>query len=316
MQLSPELKHRIDEMVRNDRVVLFMKGTPQAPRCGFSAAVVEMLDGLVDGYSTHDVLADAELREGIKAYSEWPTIPQLYISGEFVGGADITKEMFSSGELHKLLGIEPRQAAAPRALTVTLTPAAARALAEARGGEAADHRFLRLIVSKQFQHQLSFGPELPGDSSSMSEGIEIRVDASSAARADGIRIDFVSSPTPGFRIDNPNEPPRVRNVGVRELKALLDDARASGRSLALFDVRTPGEQQTAAIADARLLDDDTREHIASLPRDTPLYFMCHHGGRSQAAADQFLREGFKRVYNVEGGIDAWSTQVDPGVARY
>ena len=108
MALSESLKQRIDGYVASDRVVLFMKGTRRAPQCGFSAQVVSILDELVPEYQTHDVLSSAELRDGIKEYSQWPTIPQLYIDGEFQGGCDIVREMYASGELQQKLGVARR----------------------------------------------------------------------------------------------------------------------------------------------------------------------------------------------------------------
>lgn len=95
----------IARQVRENRVVLYMKGTPAAPQCGFSAAAVQILEACgVDDAATVNVLADAEIRQGIKEFSSWPTIPQLYVNGEFVGGADIMREMYQSGELQKVLG--------------------------------------------------------------------------------------------------------------------------------------------------------------------------------------------------------------------
>jgi monothiol glutaredoxin len=94
---------RIDREVKGSDVVLFMKGTPQFPMCGFSGRVVQILDHLGVPYKGINVLEDAEIRQGIKDYSNWPTIPQLYIKGEFVGGCDITTEMFQSGELQQVL---------------------------------------------------------------------------------------------------------------------------------------------------------------------------------------------------------------------
>ena len=93
----------IENEVKANDVVLFMKGTPQFPQCGFSGQVVQILDHLGVSYKGLNVLDSAELRDGIKAYSNWPTIPQLYVKGEFVGGSDIVKEMYQSGELQKLL---------------------------------------------------------------------------------------------------------------------------------------------------------------------------------------------------------------------
>ena len=93
----------IDNEVKRNDVVLFMKGTPQAPMCGFSGQVVQILDHLGVSYKGLDVLASDDLRQGIKSYSNWPTIPQLYVKGEFVGGCDIIREMFQAGELQSLL---------------------------------------------------------------------------------------------------------------------------------------------------------------------------------------------------------------------
>jgi monothiol glutaredoxin len=93
----------IDNEVKSNDVVLFMKGTPQFPMCGFSGQVVQILDHLGVSYKGLNVLENDELRNGIKAYSNWPTIPQLYVKGEFVGGCDIVREMFQAGELHDLL---------------------------------------------------------------------------------------------------------------------------------------------------------------------------------------------------------------------
>ena len=94
---------RIAELVKNNDVVLFMKGTALFPQCGFSSRAIAILDRLEAKYETVDVLQDAEIRHGIKEYSEWPTIPQLYVRGEFVGGSDIMMEMYRNGELQKVL---------------------------------------------------------------------------------------------------------------------------------------------------------------------------------------------------------------------
>lgn len=93
---------RISALVTEHPVVLFMKGTPLFPQCGFSSKAIAILDRIGVEYTTLDVLQDAEIRQGIKAYSDWPTIPQLYVKGEFVGGSDIMMEMYEAGELHTL----------------------------------------------------------------------------------------------------------------------------------------------------------------------------------------------------------------------
>lgn len=99
-----EVQERIREQVTHNPVVLYMKGSPRFPQCGFSGMAVQVLQACgVEDFVAVDVLADAEIREGIKAYSSWPTIPQLYIGGEFVGGSDIMREMYQNGELQKLV---------------------------------------------------------------------------------------------------------------------------------------------------------------------------------------------------------------------
>ena len=98
-----DAKARIAETVKGHDIVLFMKGTALFPQCGFSSRAIAILDRLGATYETVDVLQDPEIRQGIKDYSEWPTVPQLYVRGEFVGGSDIMMEMFESGELQQLL---------------------------------------------------------------------------------------------------------------------------------------------------------------------------------------------------------------------
>jgi monothiol glutaredoxin len=101
-----DVQQRIDDIVKSNRVVLFMKGTAQFPMCGFSGRAIQILKACgVSDLKTVNVLEDEEIRQGIKSYSDWPTIPQLYVNGEFVGGSDIMTEMYQAGELHQTLGI-------------------------------------------------------------------------------------------------------------------------------------------------------------------------------------------------------------------
>lgn len=299
---------RIKQIVEGHRVVLFMKGTRRAPECGFSASVVDVLDELLDAYTTVDVLADPELREGVKAFSSWPTLPQLYVQGKLVGGADIVKEMHRDGELAKLLGTTPREVKAPG---ITITDGAARALREATGEP--DEGPLHLRVTSRFEYDLYFGPREAGDVEASSNGVTVLFDGSSARRADGIVIDFVERPGGGgFKIDNPNEPARVQPLGPKELAEMM----AKRTRFTLVDVRTPEEIETASLEGAIALDDRGQAHLDKLDRTTPVVFMCHHGVRSRRAAEHYLSQGFRHVYNLEGGIDAWSLEVDPKVSRY
>ena len=101
--MNENVKNIIDDALKNNEVCLFMKGTPEVPQCGFSLAVSNVLKHLEVNFTGINVLEDSEIREGIKVFSDWPTIPQLYIKGEFVGGCDIVKEMFEKNELQKKL---------------------------------------------------------------------------------------------------------------------------------------------------------------------------------------------------------------------
>jgi monothiol glutaredoxin len=302
--MEDSLRTQISDLITNNRVVLFMKGTRNFPQCGFSATVVQILNELVPSYHTVNILKEADIRQGIKEFSNWPTIPQLYVDGEFVGGCDIVREMYVSGELQEKLGVQA-DVSAPE---VEVTPAAREALQQAgQGGEGK----LRLGVSTRFEYELSLDDPQKGDFEVDAGGIIVLVDRLSAKRADGIRIDYTAAGGGGFKIDNPNEPVRVKPMRPAELKALLD----KGEALTLVDVRSPQEQSMASLQGARLLDPDY-EHELEADKSKTLVFFCHSGVRSRAAAERFVADGFTKVYNLEGGIDAWSREVDPSVPRY
>ena len=103
--MTPELKERLDNLVNQNKIVVFMKGTKLMPQCGFSNNVVQMLNTLGVPFETVDVLENSEIRQGIKEYSNWPTIPQVYVDGQFVGGSDILIEMYQKGELQQVVEV-------------------------------------------------------------------------------------------------------------------------------------------------------------------------------------------------------------------
>jgi monothiol glutaredoxin len=103
--MTPELKQRIDSLVKENKIMVFMKGNKLMPQCGFSNNVVQIINTLGVPFETFDVLADQEIRQGIKEYSNWPTIPQVYINGQFVGGSDILIEMYNTGELQQVVEV-------------------------------------------------------------------------------------------------------------------------------------------------------------------------------------------------------------------
>lgn len=308
MSLDDATRERIAQLIAGSPVLLFMKGNRQMPQCGFSARVVGMLDELLSDYRTVDVLADPAIREGVKVFSSWPTIPQLYVGGEFVGGCDIVTEMYESGELHEKLGVERVELVPPR---ISVTDAAAEALRAAASGQ--PNKTLHLSIDARFATQLYLAPPQASEVRVDANGIALYLDRPSCHRADGLVIDAVhTNEGTGFRIDNPNAPAAVKQLSVGELKAKRD----AGERFRLIDVRSKHENETARIEGAELISPELAKQLEELPKDTVLVFHCHHGGRSQKAAEHFADLGFRNVYNVTGGIEAWSREIDPRVPRY
>jgi monothiol glutaredoxin len=303
-----DVRQRIEAILARDPVVLFMKGTRRAPQCGFSARVVDILDQLLPEYATVDVLADAEMREGIKAFGSWPTLPQLYVKGKLVGGADIVGEMMKAGELAPLLGVE-----GPIAATVPeIAVSEAATVAFLRFAEGAAKPTVRLAIDRAFEAELDLAAAEPNDVVVELGRLVFAMDAGTARRADGLSIDFVEGPGGGgFRIENPNAPPRVKTLQPEELAAY----RKSGKPHLLVDVRTPEEREIANIEGSQLLD-EIRQTLEDLDRSTTLVLYCHHGVRSRTAAEHCIRMGFRDVSNLAGGIAAWSARVDPSVPTY
>ena len=309
MPLSPELRQRIADILQSQRVVLFMKGNPGAPQCGFSAKAVGILDALLPSYGSVDVLADQEIREGIKAYGQWPTIPQLYVDGELVGGSDIIEEMVNSGELHSLLGVAAPDRTPP---TLEITPAAAAAIANAMAG-GDPNAALHLSVDPRFNAQFQLKPARGNEIVAEASGIRVHLDLASAPRANGIRIDWVEDVRgAGLAITNPNAPPVVKSISVRELHD-----RIMAGVIDVIDVRPADARLVAPFPEPHeVLDEDSAERLAALPKDLPIAFLCHRGNSSRQAAEHFRGLGFHDLYNVEGGIEAWSVEIDPAVPRY
>jgi len=307
MSKSP-IHQQIQSMIDENPVILFMKGTRKKPQCGFSSTVVQILDHCLAYYQTVDVLADEEIRQGIKDFSNWPTIPQLYVNGEFIGGCDIVRELNNNGELFSILSIELH--AKEPALTITQT--AAEALKKAIAN-APENQYIRLSVNACFANQLSFDDKSENDRCISINGLHLLLDPISATRAHGICIDFVqqSPKQGGFEITNPNLPPAVKVLTPIELKDKWDDLEPL-----LIDVRNDEEWKTVHIVNSKRLVDLGVRTIQAMDKKKPLVFVCHHGGRSQKMAEQFRFMGFENIYNLQGGIDAWAESVDPTLARY
>ena len=310
MSLSPDTRQRIETLLQTHRVVLFMKGEPAAPQCGFSAKASGALNALLpQGYTHVDVLADPEIREGIKQYGDWPTIPQLYIGGDLVGGSDIIEQMANSGELHSVLGLPAPDRTPPR---IHITPAAVSMLRDALAN-AGDGYALQIEVDPRFNAKLQLAPVDDRAIAVEHDGLRAQFDLASARRAEGLSIDWIDDERGrGLVIDNPNAPPKVQALSPVEA-----NERAAAGTLTLVDVRPEAERALAAVnVPFSTLDGAALAHLEALPKDTALAFLCHHGARSVQAAEHFRGLGFREVYNVEGGIEAWTDVADPHVPRY
>src|SRR5688572_27368545 len=229
MSLDPSLRSRIDALLADNRIVLFMKGHPQAPQCGFSAKAAGALNTLGIPYTHVDVLADPEIREGIKLYGEWPTIPQLYIGGELVGGSDIIEQMANSGELQTALGLPPPDRTPPR---IEIAPAAADMLRNAitdAGGDVV----VRMDIDPQYRTRLHLAQPDPNAITTEAAGIRVQFDLAGARRAEGLRIDWADDARGrGLVIENPNAPPPVRALPAADAAA-----RMAAGTLRIVDVR-------------------------------------------------------------------------------
>jgi monothiol glutaredoxin len=307
MSLSDATREKIQNYLQQDRVVLFMKGSPRQPMCGFSAKTAGLLDSLLEQYTSVDVLEDPDIREGIKAYGNWPTIPQLYIDGELVGGCDIVTTMFNSGELHEHLGMDKPDRTPPE---VSISDSAAEKIREAMQGH--EGVGLHFTVDANWQSQFNLGPVQGHEIRTEANGITLLFDVVSAQRARGAVIDWVESMQgAGLTIRLPAAPAAVNQMSVLELKGKLDAG-----AILLVDVRPPEERAKAEIEGSMPLDGDALQKLEAMPKDTALAFLCHTGNRSNVVGEHFRKQGFTNVNNVVGGIDAWAKDIDPSVPLY
>jgi monothiol glutaredoxin len=307
--MQAQTQEKIKSLVTDNDVILFMKGTPQTPMCGFSAQAVSVLGSMLDDFAHINVLEDEEIRQGIKEYGNWPTIPQLYINGELVGGSDIITEAFNKGELHQALGLKAPDRTPP---AITVTDAAAEAIKS--GMQDAEGAVLHFSIDAGWQNQFMLKPAQGHEIVVEDNGIKLHMDLATAGRANDVRIDWVEEmDKAGLAIHNPNAPAPVKPLSVSELKTLLDGDQAP----AVVDVRPEQQRDTVAFPHASyVLDQEGLKTLESLPKDTPLAFLCHHGQSSQGAAEHFRKQGFTNIFNVTGGIDAWAAQIDSDMPRY
>jgi monothiol glutaredoxin len=307
MSLDQAVRDKIESHVNGSKVVLFMKGTPKQPMCGFSARTIAALDSVWPDYASVNVLDDEAIREGIKAYANWPTIPQLYINGELVGGCDIVMGMLNTGELHEVLGLAKPDRTPPE---ITVTDAAAEKIQESMQGH--DGVALHFQIDANWESQFNLAAAQGGEISAESNGISVLMDLATAQRAQGAVIDWIKTLTgEGLAIELPAAPPVVKDLSVSDLAEKL-----KSDEILLIDVRGEEDRAKAFIDGASVLDEDMMDKLAQMPRETELAFICHTGNSSRGAAEYFRKQGYSSVFNVTGGISAWSQEIDPTSPQY
>jgi monothiol glutaredoxin len=296
MALDPAIRERIERMVTGNKVMLFMKGTPQMPQCGFSAQTAGALDTLLgDQYESFNVLEDDSVREGIKEFGNWPTIPQLYVEGELVGGCDIVMEMFNAGELHELFGLEAPDRTPPE---IEITPKAAEKIGEFLAAYPGQH--LHFKIGSNWDAQFHLGPKSGTEIESKAGDLVVLMDLASAQRARGAKIDWVETVQgEGLKLDLPGAPPPVKQMAPDELQRRMND----GERIVVVDTRSEGDRQRKPLEFARTLDADLMAELNDADRKTPLVFVCNQGVSSQDVAEHYRKQGFTEVYNLEGGTD-------------
>jgi len=297
MTLDPAVRDRIEQQIAAHDVVLYMKGTPKMPQCGFSARTAGVLDDLLAGdYASYNVLEDDAIREGIKAFGNWPTIPQLYVRGELVGGCDIITEMHSAGELHEMLGLEAPDRTPPE---IEISDNAADHIRQFL--EAYPDQYLHFSIGSDWDAQFQVGPKQGHEIEATSAGLTVLMDLSSAQRARGAKIDWVESVQgEGLALELPGAPPPVRNL----TPAQLQDRMNAGERLVVVDTRSENDRLASPLDFARGLDAELMAELKDADRELPLVFVCNLGQSSQAVAEHYRKQGFTQVFNLEGGARA------------
>lgn len=306
---SSAVHRQISTILASNPVVLFMKGTPEQPRCGFSAKSADVLTNLVPGFVGVDVLTNDEIRQGIKTYGNWPTIPQLYVKGELVGGSDIIMQLYNTGELHQLLGVAAPDRTAPE---IFISDGAAAAIRAGMADEPSLGLHLRIDGRWQASFQLAAieGHEIKA----LAQNLAVYMDVQTAQRAKGLRIDWIESlQGSGLSITNPNAPSAVKQMTVSALAAAMKSAHPP----LIIDVRPEHDRLRAPFPlPSRALEGSSVATLEALEKSQPLAFLCHFGNSSKQAAEHFRALGFTEIFNVEGGIDAYAREIDPSVVRY
>jgi monothiol glutaredoxin len=241
---------RIQAFVDGSTLMLFVKGTPAQPQCGFSARVMDLFNRIGVPYATFNILEDPEIREGAKSFAQWPTFPQIYVGGEFVGGCDIVTQMFEAGELQAMV----------------------KETVDAKGPGRA--------------HQLDDQQRQATASANA-----LTVPAHAKASGEGVA--------------------EVKQIRPRKAALMGLD------HFVLVDVRNPEELQVCALPGVNLIPlGEFGDRFDVIPKDANVLMVCRSGGRSQRAGEFLVSNGYRHVWNLDGGMLAWSDEVDSNVKKY
>ena len=281
-----------------------MKGSREAPRCGFSATLVGILDSLIPDYQAIDVLAEPELRDGIKSSPPGPPSPSSTSGG--VHRRLRVQELHRSGELHEKLGVEKVEEARAGSRSATRRRRCCGASRPSSPGHV-----LQLSIDARFRSALGVGPRARRDRGQRQRAGDRHGSPHRPAGRGRPHRPGRHAEGPALSIDIPNAPDGVKPMGVRELEERLE----AGERFEFLDMRSPEERAVASIPGSTLLTPEVAKRLESLPRDSMFVFHSHRGDRGKKAAKHFAALGFTNVWNVQGGIDAWSQEIDPDVPR-
>jgi len=296
--MNQETKQTIENLVNNNNCILFMKGNPQHPQCGFSSNTVGIVKELLGkNFAYCNVLESSDLREGIKEFGNWPTIPQLYINKELVGGNDIVTEMYNTGELHSLLGMQQPDKSPAK---ITLSPKAAENIKN--GMQDIGTNVLMLSIDAQFNTRFSIEQPKGYEIITECQDIKVYMDIGTSKRADGMEIDWVEDlQGAGLVIKNPNEPQPVKQISKKELNEGIEQ----GKFQNIYDTRSEQQFNAQSIPGSKRLDKENMQSIEKMAKDTPLVFVCAVGNTSQGACEFYRKKGYTNIHNLAGGVAGW-----------
>ncbi|MBL4773018.1 MAG: Grx4 family monothiol glutaredoxin [Alcanivoracaceae bacterium] len=296
--MNEQTKQEIENLVKNNTCVLFMKGNPKHPQCGFSSNTVNILHELLgDDFAYCNILENQNIREGIKEYGNWPTIPQLYVNKELVGGNDIVTEMYNTGELQTMLGLPQPQ---KQSAEITITEVALENIK--KGIKDIGSNVLMLSIDSQFNTRFSIEEPKGYETVSKIGEINIYMDIGTVKRANGIEIDWVEDlQGAGLVINNPNQPKEINQISKKELINGIE----KGQFKNIYDVRSEQQFLEQSIPGSKRLDKQSMDEIESLDKDTPLVIVCAVGNTSQGACNFYRKKGFNNVNNLVGGVSNW-----------